>query len=428
MKRLAAMTLALWLLAGSALAQPLRVLETSWGGSEEYREVFPDRPVEIIQAEYDDKAHSNARQFLLDNPQGWDVAMIWSNECDLDTLEKAGLLMDLSGEQALASRVGNAYEPIRQAVCRDGKVLAVPAGLFGAVMQLGMYGTVQTHGEVVDVLGPLGLTLEDAPSTFGELSAFAQRYMEIPKKARKGTVFHIDAAASDSKSYFLAYLIELYTAQYADSTGAVNYDTPAFRQGLADLDAMATALKAEPKITYGKGGRVYGVVHDASSNLLPSIQVKLLYLGVGDNRSVPAKLGMLVINAHTQHKEEAVAFVQWSVGQRETQRSPLLLQNLDYEALARRAYDEDIEAQIYQKEAQEVIDRLIRERDSGEYPRYYPREAFHIYGETVAPRLTFPLIPWVDNYAVAKQYTRGKLDQDGLIRELNRMAAEYWAD
>ena len=53
-------------------------------------------------------------------------------------------------------------------------------------------------------------------------------------------------------SLFLAYLIELYTAQYADSAGAVNYDTPAFRQGLADLDAMAAALKAEPKITYGR--------------------------------------------------------------------------------------------------------------------------------------------------------------------------------
>lgn len=428
MKRLAAMTLALCLLACSALAEPLRVLETSWGWSEEYREAFPDKQVEIIQAEYDDKAHSNARQFMLENPQGWDVAMIWSNECDLNTLEQAGLLMDLSGEEAIASRVGNAYEPIRQAVSRDGKVLAVPAGLFGAVMQLGMYATVQSRGEVVDVLGPLGLTLEDAPSTFGELSAFAQRYMEIPKETRKGRAFHLDAAANDPKSYFLAYLIELYTAQYADSTGAVNYDTPAFRQGLADLDAMAAALKAEPKITYGKGGAVYGVLHDASSNLLPYIQVKLLYLGVGDNRSVPARLGMLVVNAHTQHKEEAIAFAQWSAGQRETQRSPLLLKNLDYEALARRAYDEDIEAQIYQKEAQDVIDRLIQERDSGEYSRYYPREVFHIYGETVAPRLTFPLIPWVDGYAAAKKYTRGKLDQDGLIQELNRLAAEYWVD
>lgn len=427
MKRLAVMTLALCLLAGSALAQPLRVLDMAWAMGDEYRqEAFPGG-VEKIPITYDEEGRFNARQFLLENPQGWDIAAIWSNECDLDTLDKAGLLMDLSGEEAVASRVANAYEPIRQAVSREGKVLAVPAGLFGAVMQLGMYASVQTRGEVVDILGPLGLTLEDAPSTFGELSAFAQRYMEIPKKARKGTVFHIDAAASDPKSYFLAYLIELYTGQYADGTGAVNYDTPAFRQGLMDLDAMAAALKAEPKITYGKGGSVYGVLHDASSNLLSNYS-HLLYLGVGDSRSVPARLAMLVVNANTQHREEAIAFVQWSAGQNEVQWGPLLLQNLDYEALARRSYDEDIKIQSYQKEAQDVIDMLIKERDSGEYPRYYSREAIRLYGETVAPRLTFPLIPQLDDYAVAKQYTRGKLDQEGLIQELNRMAAEYWAD
>ena len=49
------------------------------------------------------------------------------------------------------------------------KVLAVPAGLFGAVMQLGIrYGA--DPWEVVDA-GPPGADPEDAPSTFGELSA-----------------------------------------------------------------------------------------------------------------------------------------------------------------------------------------------------------------------------------------------------------------
>lgn len=427
MKRLAAMTLALCLTAGSALAQPLRVLDMGFGGGDEYQEAFPDRQVETIRPETDDLSRSNAQQFLLENPQGWDVAYLWSDECDLNALEEAGLLMDLSGVEALAGRAENAYEAIRQVVTREGKVLAAPSGIFGMTMQLGMYPTLRMPEGEVDVLGPLGLSVQDAPSTFSELSAFAQRYMEIPKEARKGRAFHIDAAVGGPKIYFLEYLIELYTAQYADATGAVNYDTPAFRQGLMDLDTMGAALKAEPKITYGPGGGVYGVVSDASSSLLPNSKgTVLLYLGVGENRSLPARLGMVVVNANTQQKEEAVAFAQWSAQNRDTEWAPQILKNLDYEALARRSYDENIEAQKNQSEAQWVIDRLIQERDQGDYPGYYPRENIQFYGENIAPRLTFPRVPWVDRYAVAKQYARGKLDQDGLIQKLNQMAEEYW--
>ena len=81
---------------------PAAGAETSWAGAkstEAFRSTGGNH-----QANYDDKAHSNARQFLLTIPRA-DVAMIWSNECDL-TPWKGGPADGPQREQALASRVG----------------------------------------------------------------------------------------------------------------------------------------------------------------------------------------------------------------------------------------------------------------------------------------------------------------------------------
>lgn len=417
MKRLAILLCVLCLLCGAASAEGLRVLDM-WNECDAYQAAFPGREVEQIETGFDDEGHSKAQRFLLENPDGWDVAIIWTDDCDLATLDEAGLLMNLSDEAIAADRVGNMYPAIRGAVSDGERLLAVPTHLYGAVMQLSYASTYYDK----DILPQLGLTREDAPHTFDELCDLAQRYMALPKETRKGTVFHIDAAASNPKNYFLYYLIELYTSQYCDANGNVAYDTPEFRHALISLEAMATALKNDPKITYGQGGSVYGLVSDASSALLNEGGV--LYLRLGDNESIPARMGMLIVNANTAHKDEALEFVSFAAKSHDAQMGPLLLEVFDYDALARASYDEDIQAQIYQKENQSVIDKLERERDSGKYTRYYSRESIADYAVRVAPHLTFPRMPRMDVYAIAKEYVQGKLDVEGLITKLNGIAAE----
>jgi len=234
----------------------------------------------------------------------------------------------------------------------DGdRVLAVPAFLTGSVMQLAMQATSRTKDGVLDLLTPLGLTTADAPRTFDELCAMAERYMALPAQTRKGRAFHLDAAAGNPRAYFLAYLIDLYTAQYCDADGNISYDTPTFRQALESLEAMAAALQTEPKISYGQGGTIYSLFSDASSTLLSDFS-DLLYLRVGDNTAIPAKMGMLIVNANTARKAEALDFVAYSAEKHEAQSGPALLEKMDYDALARRSYDENIQAQIYQKEDQ----------------------------------------------------------------------------
>ncbi len=421
MKRLTMVWLALCLLCGSASAEALRVLNLGWDEGDAYQAAHPDRAVERIEVQYDNNGRSNAQEFLLQNPEAWDAAFIWSDECDLAALDEAGLLMDLRGEEALAGRVGNMHAAIRQVVTDGERVLAVPAFITGSVMQLAMQATSRTKDGVLDLLTPLGLTTADAPRTFDELCAMAERYMALPAQTRKGRAFHLDAAAGNPRAYFLSYLIDLYTAQYCDAGGNVSYDTPTFRQALESLEAMAAALQTEPKITYGQGATIYSLFSDASSALLSDFS-DLLYLRVGDNTAIPAKMGMLIVNANTARKAEALDFVAYSAEKHEAQSGPALLEKMDYDALARRSYDENIQAQIYQKEDQSVIDELVRERDSGTYPRYYARETIENYAQNVAPHLTFPRVPRMDSYAIAKEYVRGRLDVEGLIELLDNTA------
>lgn len=421
MKRWIVSLIVLCLFCGSASAEALRVLNLGWNERDAYQVLYPDRVVEEIRVEYDENGCSNAQRFLLENPDGWDVAFVWTDECDLAALDAAGLLMDLRDEEALAGRVVNMYAPIRQVVIDGDRVLAVPAFITGLVIQLDMQATSRTKDGVLDLLTPLGLTAADAPRTFDELCAMAERYMALPAQTRKGRAFHLDAAAGNPRTYFLAYLIDLYTAQYCDADGNVSYDTPTFRQALESLEAMAAALQADPKITYGQGPTVYGLFSDASSTLLSDYS-DLLYLRVGDNTGVPAKMGMLIVNANTARKAEALDFAAFYAENNEAQSGPALYETMDYDALARRSYDEDIAAQVYQKEDQSVIDMLTRERDSGEYPRYISRKAIESYAQNVAPHLIFPRVPRMDCYAIAKEYVRGRLDVEGLIELLGSTA------
>lgn len=436
MKRLFCTALALCLLMGSALAEGIRVLGDDFALWQAYQAAYPDREVEAIHASYDDNGKSNLQELLTQDSARWDVAFVWTDQCDLDVLDKAGLLMDLQEEDFAAQTVGEMYPAIRQAVTREGRLLGVPVQLFGMVMgtHMGPIAYNVRTKEVVDIAERLGFTAADFPKTFDDLCDLAQRYMALPKEDRKGTVFHVDAAASNAKNYFLHYLIEIYTAEFCDASGHVEYETPEFRQALESLEALAGALKGQGKITYGQGPQVYGLVSDGGSSLIS--HVPSFPLRIGNSTDIPARMSVIVVNAKTSRKPEAIDFAAYAAHGKDSNHATLFWEGAEYGQLATAFYDEMIQDQQlkldwYQNEeekgygvAQETLAGMIQDRDSGNYAFFYPREAVEHYAQKVAPYLTFPRVPHLDAYAIAKEYVRGKLDADGLIAKLNQIADE----
>ncbi len=435
MRKVFCILLAIGLLAGTASAEGLRVYD-GYFSDDTYKQTYPDRELVQFHSDYDDAGRCDIQERLLQDPTGWDVAVIGTEQCDVAVLDQAGLLMDLSGDSFTSQEVGRMYAPIQGAVTREGRLLGMPTLLFGLVMetQMGRIVFNSRTKEYVDIAEKLGFTEADYPSTFDELCLLAQRYMDLSKAERKGTVFHIDAAASNAKNYFLYYLISIYTAEYCDETGHVEYDTPEFRGSLESLEAMAKALKSQPTVTYGEGASVYGLVSDGGTSLLSRSPSQ--HLHIGNSTAIPARLYMVVVNSNTPRKNEALDYITCAVAAKDSDRDVKLLDGVDYETLALALYDDLIaDAYIeletrYQKGdknhdiMQESIAGMLQDRESGDYIHFYPKEAVENYVQNVVPHLTFPRVPQMDMYAIAKEYVRGKLDADGLIAKLNAIADE----
>jgi len=426
MKRLTAVLLALCLLYGAAYAETatgaLRVI----GGSDAvqaYQAQYPGREVEEIRPEYDDYGNSNIRELLLGGD--WDVACIYTDACDLGALAGAGVLMDLSAVPAASGAVDGMYQSVRSAVTADGRLLGVPSTLWGLVMQFSFPATVGQRDTKVDLRAKLGFTDADTPRTFADLCSLAQRYMALPVETRRGTAFSADAVTGNVCEYFLDYLVTLYKAETCGAGDALTFDTPAFRTALAELDAMVAALKTDPKVRYDENGWLCGVINDVSSAVFNE---DALFLHIGEGSAIPAELGVTVINAASEHPDEALAYLAISVENMSTEQMLQLYENIDYDALLLRSYDETIAAQIQQDEDQSVIDDLIRRRDAGDTTYFYTREEIQSYAEAVAPNLIFPYVPRIYDYPAVTEYARGKLDADGLIQQLDALVAESTAN
>ena len=178
----------------------------------------------------------------------------------------------------------------------------------------------------------------------------------------------------------------------------------------------------------------YGLVSDGGSSLLTRNPSR--HLHIGDTQAIPARLYVVIVNQNTPHKAEALEYIACSLQRKDFNYEALFFSGMDYETLALSLYDDmiadayvELETQYQKGEKnydimQETIAGMLEDRENGDYTRFYPKEALAHYAQHIAPNLTFPRIPQMDMYAIAKEYVRGKLDAEGLIAKLNAIADE----
>ena len=406
-------------LSGAAFADSgaLRVIGLGYYTPEDFQAQYPDLPVEVVEKSYTSEGLSNIRELLLSG--GWDVATIdvGSAGITLQELYDRDLVMDLSGVTALAETADALYPAVREAVTVDGHLLGIPSDIYRSVMQLSIY---TPRGETGSAFEKLGFAQADIPRTFSELCDLAEAYAALPKSERKGTAFSVDCISVTSYRNFLYYLIELYTAEFCDEAGNVDYDTPAFRAALDDLRRMSDALDTGQTIAYAGDGSVYGLVCDASSALGGSSETERnLNLYIENSESIPAKMSVLIVNPGTANLEDALRFVSIVTNQVSAQFAPLLYQDADYGALARKAYEDELA--ILERFEDSYLETFIKKyADNPEAYYMYSRAELEDYRLNVAPYLTFRPVPRVSADTAAKTYLKNNtLDTEGLIQYLN---------
>ncbi len=426
MKRFLAITLAMCLMAGltgfaRSESAPLRVLAGSVQTAEAYRATYPDRDVQIMNVDYAQGDRSNLAELLAAGE--WDVAYIETQEFDLGALADEGLAMEISDFPQIAALADNLYPSIRNAVTVHGKLYAYPAGFVASMgmgiqlMSISELNTSKYTERAAAHLDALGFAADDQPRSFAQLCALGQRYMQLPKDARKGTTFI--TLEGNQTAYVLALLLNLYESQYLATGEMKSFDTEVFRTALTQLDTLRAALDTDPKNTYDDDGLCFPLLNDCSQMILSDG----VFLQLGDHSSIPARMDVAIVNPKGPRAQEAVEYILFSDNQDACYDAPALYQTIDYDALVRQSYDLDIAAQIQQGEDQSVIDRLTALRGTGDASGYqYSKAEIERYGTDVAPKLIFPQTVYIDTHSATQQYLLGKLDEDGFIAALDEAA------
>lgn len=404
MKKLIAFLLAAALMCTAAsAAEPLRVLD-GWNVGDEYLERYPERALDKLEVVFDNMGDSNQNELLFSGE--WDAAVIETSRTDLASLCEAVPLLDLSSVDA--QRAGTMYPAMKEVLTIDGALRGFPLLVFGCTM------TMKLAGE--ETLTGLGMSGVKQPETFAEL---AESYMALPREMRRGTVFNADVR-DNWTAYYLNYLIDCYQAQCVGGDGDIDFDTLVFRENLAQIERLNAALCIDRKTNPDANGTLKSVVYDYGNGVM-NTDCSVLHVQEDDD-AIPATMFVVIVNANSPRIDEALDFVHTALETAE--ETEMLYESFDYDARLRAVYDELIDAQIEQQEAQEVIDRLEAQRDAGDPAQYYSHEEIQAYAENIAPKLSFPCYRKIYAVNAIADYTAGKLDADGLIQELNRLAGE----
>lgn len=416
MKRLFAMLLTLCMLfslASAAMAQNKDVLRIfdEWGACEAYAKQHPNQPIKNLNQPNDGSAEFDLSGALLSGE--WDAAIVQTRDVNLQALYDAGLLADLSGDKDIAAQVTDMYAPVRDAVTKDGKTIGLPFLMFGLTQHISLT-------DDTDTLDQLSMNKDDKPTTFTEFAALCDRYMALDAETRRGTTFYGDIKPSSAKLYFIQLFTTMYAAENRKKDGSVDFNTNVFREGIALCDHIAETIQSQKTLYKKETSSLHCLASEASNHWFENINYGLCTLIVGTEKQCPASMYVFIVNAQSSHKELAIDFVRTCMNMYPVWTGVEMMGQIDYDALAKLSYDQDIAAQIEQHEDQSVIDKLTAERDSGNYTRFYPEWTLETYRAEIVPYLTFPYAPYFDTYASVQDYVVGKLDMDGLIERLSQ--------
>lgn len=407
MKKLIAFLLAAALLCTAAsAAEPLRVLD-GWNIGDEYLERYPERAMDELEIVYDNMGDSNQNKLLFSGE--WDVAVIETIRTDLASLCEAVPLLDLASVDV--QRSDAMFPAIKEALTIDGALRGLPLLVFGCTM------TLKLADE--ETLTGLGMNAVKQPETFAELAALAEDYMALPRETRRGTAFNV-FVRDNWTAYYLNYLIDCYQAQCVNGEGGIDFDTLVFRENLVQIERLNTALCIDRKTNPDENGALKSVIDDYGNGMMND-SCSVLHVREEDD-AIPATMFAVIVNANSPRIDEALDYVY--IALETAEETEMLYESFDYDARLHSVYDELIDAQIEQQEAQEVIDRLAAQRDAGDPVQYYSREEIQEYAENIAPKLSFPCYRRIYAVDAIANYTSGKLDADGLIQELNRLSGE----
>jgi len=269
--------------------------------------------IAVIKEENGDE--STLLQAMMNRDSSVDIYAIKMDSNVFSALYDRGFLMDLSGDAALTEFAGKMYPFVREALSRDGKLVAVPVDLSGT-----------TLGYKKEGLEAAGLTEADLPKTWKELPDFLAKLPSLleGKKVRAFSLF-------EEKSEVKNLLIRMLLAQYALAFPGEPVNTPEMRELLdrlqkVDYEALGLMTPEEIEIAFSNFetmGETNPQLFETYCQIpletyLSDSQALTLTLEGVESPVLPLSMTVAFVNPFTEHPEEAMAYLESLCGHLET--------------------------------------------------------------------------------------------------------------
>ena len=379
-------------------------------------------------------------QAMMNRSADVDIYCLSVDSAEYEAVYSRGYMAELTESEELSAFIDSLYPFAREACVKDGELLGVPVEFYANSM-----------GYDPEAFARLGLTGEDVPTTwqafFESLEPLAAKVAEVEGM----TLFDGFEDYGSARYMLLDTMIAGYMAYISQPGSELAFDTEAFRGALNACEAVDwTALGlAEPEDMNGyswtssSGDSTHNALFSSYGNPTADTYAvqgsfQPLPLGFDGDRQLSAQMTVAFVNPFSQHREEAVAFLEAVAREME----PLLkiqlcpeenepVKNPNYDAdLA--AYDQSVaDAQAQLDAAETDAEKQAYAAILAEYKKareqFFRYDAWQASEESIARYRAFaPQIIVIRNlgmggnnssafYELQNQFTQGLITADEFI-------------
>ena len=251
-------------------------------------------------------------QAMMNRSSDVDIYCLSVDSAEYEAVYSRGYMAELTESEELSAFIDSIYPFAREACVKDGELLGVPVEFYANSM-----------GYDPEAFARLGLTEEDVPTTwqafFESLEPLAAKVAEVEDM----TLFDGFEDYGSARYMLLDTMIAGYMAYISQPGSELAFDTEAFRGALNACEAVDwTALGlAEPEDmngyswTSGSGDSTHDALFSSYGN--PTAETyavqgsfQPLPLGFDGSRQLSAQMTVAFVNPFSQHREEAIAFLE----------------------------------------------------------------------------------------------------------------------
>ena len=379
-------------------------------------------------------------QAMMNRSSDVDIYCLSVDSAEYEAVYSRGYMAELTESEELSAFIDSIYPFAREACVKDGELLGVPVEFY-----------VSSMGYDPEAFARLGLTEEDVPTTwqafFESLEPLAAKVAEVEGM----TLFDGFEDYGSARFMLLDTMLASYMAYISQPGSELAFDTEAFRGALNACEAVDwTALGlAEPEDmdgyswTSSSGDSTHNALFSSYGNPTADTYAvqgafQPLPLGFDGDRQLSAQMTVAFVNPFSEHREEAVAFLEAVAREME----PLLkiqhcpeenepVKNPDYETTL-AAYDQSIaDAQAQLDAAETDAEKQAYAAILAEYEKareqFFRYDAWQASEESIARYRAFaPQIIVIRNlgmggdnssafYELQNQFTQGLITADEFI-------------